>query len=678
MRPQDIARQVTVGSPTLSPDASTVAYVVTRVDLEGNAYRSAIWLAASDGSVPPRQLSSGEHGDGQPAWSPDGTRLAFTRHTSSDAGKRPRHTLHVLHVDGIGEVLTVAERDEAIKAPVWSPDGAAIAFTSRVRAPRYEPESERAQEPRRIDRLFSRVNGEGWTIDRPSQVFVVPADGGSAPRQLTDGAEAFGPVAWAPDGRRLVFESARHPHADLDRKDDLWSIELDPAAEDRPEPVRLTRTEGAHAAPSFHADGRRLAFYVKPVDVGYHNGRLSVLDLEQGTDSRVAAGLDRNLSPADGSGPAWDGDDLLTAVEDRGTVQLLRISPDGSVTRPVSGSRTVTAWSFQVGVLVFTATDGSHPTELFCLRKGAEQQLTRHQRDFSAACPSLEPERFTVRRDDGTELDGWMLRPAGFDRARRYPALLTIHGGPASQYGDRWFDEVQLEASAGFVVLWTNPRGSSGVTEAFGRAIISPRSAVDPGSGWGGVDYEDLMAFLDAALDREPAIDRARLGVLGGSYGGYMTSWIVGHTDRFAAACSERAVNNLLSEDWSSDIASFLQRSLGVDPVEHPDEYLRMSPFTYVTKITTPLLILHSEQDLRCPTEQADCLWTALHVRQRDVEYYRFPAESHELSRSGSPKHRIQRAELILDWFRRRLGEEGTLVHQSPAPEHETGRLVHQ
>ena len=164
------------------------------------------------------------------------------------------------------------------------------------------------------------------------------------------------------------------------------------------------------------------------------------------------------------------------------------------------------------------------------------------------------------------------------------------------------------------MVLWTNPRGSSGVTEAFGRAIISPRSAVDPGSGWGGVDYEDLMAFLDAALDRDPAIDRARLGVLGGSYGGYMTSWIVGHTDRFAAACSERAVNNLLSRGLVVRHRELPQRSLGVDPLEHPDEYLRMSPFTYVTKITTPLLILHSEHDLRCPTEQADCLFIALRM----------------------------------------------------------------
>ncbi len=261
MKPEDIARLVTVGTPALAPDGSTVAYVVTRVDLDGNAYRSAIWLVPSDGSAPPRQLTSGENGDGQPAWSPDGSRIAFTRRgAGGDATKRSRHTLHVLPVDGIGEVLTIAERNEAIKDPVWSPDGSAIAFTSRVRAPRYEPDDELAQPPRRIDRLFSRLNGEGWTIDRPTQVFLVPADGGAAPRQLTDGPEALGPPAWSPDGARLVFHSARHPRADLDRKDDLWSIDLHPAGEGFPEPVRLTRTEGAHSHPAFHPDGSRLAF----------------------------------------------------------------------------------------------------------------------------------------------------------------------------------------------------------------------------------------------------------------------------------------------------------------------------------------------------------------------------------------------------------------------------------
>lgn len=660
MRAQDIGRLVTVGAPALAPDGTTVAYAVTRVDLDGNAYRSAIWLAAVDGSTPPRQLTSGEHGDGQPAWSPDGTRLAFTRQgVGGDKQKDAGHTLHVLYTDGRGEVVTIAQRDEAIEAPIWSPDGTLLAFTSRVRAPRYEPKDERAQEPRKIDRLFSRLNGEGWTIDRPTQVFCVPADGGSAPRQLTDGPEVGGPLAWSPDGRRLAFVSGRHPHADLDLHDDLWTIAVDSTSEQRPEPVRLTTTDGSHSFPAFNPDGRRLAYYLEPIDTGYHHGQLRVLELDTGTSTRAAADLDRNLQPyGDARAPVWDGDDLLTSVEDRGTVQLLRIASDGGRSRPIAGQRCVTGWSFANGVLAFTATDATHPTEVFALRDGEERRLTHHQDAFCGACPPLEPERFAVTTSDGTELDGWLLRPRGFDPAERYPALLTIHGGPATQYGERWFDEVQLYASAGFVVLWTNPRGSSGVTEAFGRAIISPKSQVDPGSGWGGVDYEDLMTFLDAALERAPYVDRARLGVLGGSYGGYMTSWIVGHTDRFAAACSERAVNNLLAADWSSDAAGYFGLDFGIDPIDEPEEYLRMSPITYVKAITTPLLILHSENDLRCSIEGADCLWVPLHRRGHDVEYYRFPAENHELSRSGAPKHRVQRAQLILDWFQRKLGVE--------------------
>jgi dipeptidyl aminopeptidase/acylaminoacyl peptidase len=554
--------------------------------------------------------------------------------------------------------VTLAQRDEAIEAPVWSADGSLIAFTSRVRDSRYEPEDERAQDPRKIDRLISRLNGEGWTIDRPSQLFVVPADGGAAPRQLTEGPEAFGPPAWSPDSTRLVFHSGRHPHADLDLRDDLWSVEVDLTREERPEPTQLTHTEGSHSFPVFDPSGRRLAYYLEPVDVGYHHGQLRVLDLESGTSTRLAAELDRNLCPyGDARAPVWDGGDLLTSIEDRGTVQVLRIAGDEETTRVVAGRRCVTGWSLAEGILAFTATDGAHPTELYALREGAERQLTHHQDAFCAACPPLCPERFTVTTKDGMELDGWLLRPPGFDERKHYPALLTIHGGPATQYADRWFDEVQMEASAGFVVLWTNPRGSSGVSEAFGRAIISPKSHLDPGTGWGGVDYEDLIAFLDAALARAPYIDPQRVGVLGGSYGGYMTSWIVGHTDRFAAACSERAVNNLLFADWSSDVAGAFRLELGVDPIDDPGEYLRMSPSTYLKDIKTPLLILHSENDLRCHVEQADCLWVPLHQRGHQVEYYRFPAENHELSRSGAPKHRVRRAELILDWFGRKLGQ---------------------
>jgi dipeptidyl aminopeptidase/acylaminoacyl peptidase len=230
-----------------------------------------------------------------------------------------------------------------------------------------------------------------------------------------------------------------------------------------------------------------------------------------------------------------------------------------------------------------------------------------------------------------------------------------------TQYGDRWFDEFQLWASAGFAVVGCNPHGSSGREEAWARAIRSPLAPLDPGSGWGGVDADDVLAVRTATLERFPALDPARVGVLGGSYGGYLTSWLLARTDDFAAGCSERAVNNLLSADWSTDFKGGLAADLGIDGPSLADaevtaELLRMSPTTYVRDLTAPILVIHSEDDLRCAVEQADALFVPLRKLGRDVEYWRFPGESHELSRSGAPRHRIRRAELIVEFFRRRLG----------------------
>ena len=247
------------------------------------------------------------------------------------------------------------------------------------------------------------------------------------------------------------------------------------------------------------------------------------------------------------------------------------------------------------------------------------------------------------------------MPPAGAEPGHRYPTLLHIHGGPFTQYGNRLFDEFQLAAGAGFAVLYANPRGSSGYSEAWGRAILWPERTDDPGSGWGGVDYDDLMAVVDEACRRFDFIDADRVGVLGGSYGGYMTTWMVGHTDRFKAACSERAVNDMLMEENDSDIASTFTEYVGVSHVDDPEPYRRQSPITYVKDIQTPLLIVHSDGDLRCPSSQAEALFVALRLLGREVEMVRFPGEGHELSRSGAPRHRVQRAEIILDFFKRHL-----------------------
>jgi dipeptidyl aminopeptidase/acylaminoacyl peptidase len=264
----------------------------------------------------------------------------------------------------------------------------------------------------------------------------------------------------------------------------------------------------------------------------------------------------------------------------------------------------------------------------------------------------VSPERFTATSADGNEVEAWIMHPVGSEPGRRYPTLLNIHGGPFAQYGNRFFDEFQVYTAAGYAVVYCNPRGSSGYSEEWGRAIRGP---VEGGPGWGTRDYEDIMAVADEALKRFDFVDPDRLGVMGGSYGGYMTSWIMGHTDRFKAACSERSCNNFILEGGSADIGWMFKSEIGAHWFEDPEAYMRISPSTYATNITTPLLILHSENDLRCPVGHAEDLFAILRLRKQDVEMVRFPEESHELSRTGSPVHRVQRFGIILDWFDRKL-----------------------
>ena len=320
----------------------------------------------------------------------------------------------------------------------------------------------------------------------------------------------------------------------------------------------------------------------------------------------------------------------------------------------VGGQQTISSWDWAGDTLAYAAGTAVTLAEVFVGRPG--RRLTNFTDAFTADVELSPPERFEATSSDGSRVECWAIPPIGATAGRRYPSLLNIHGGPYTQYGNRFFDEFQIQAGAGFGVVYCNPRGSSGYSEAWARAIRWPEANPDPGSGWGGVDFEDVMACVAEAKRRFAWIDSTRLGVLGGSYGGYLTSWIVGHTDGFRAACSERSCNNLLSLEQSSDIATAFRTYVGKTHLEAPDIYLRHSPMTFVEQITTPLLILHSEQDLRCPISQAEELFVALRLLGRRPVMVRFPGESHELSRSGSPKHRVMRAELILDWFRQHLG----------------------
>ena len=418
------------------------------------------------------------------------------------------------------------------------------------------------------------------------------------------------------------------------------------------EPKRLTPGDSYYYGPSYSPDGKLLAVKWGPGGFDFpRHPQIAVVDAETGENRRIlTASLDRNCDPyPDLREPIWDGASIVFAIEDGGSVHVYRVSPEGGEPELVHGGEIVlTGFDARDGLIARAGTTAPNLSELYV----GEEQLTDVGRAFAKGRELVTPERFTAVSADGSEVDAWIARPAGFEEGKRYPVLLNIHGGPFTQYGNGFFDETQVYAGGGYAVVYSNPRGSSGYSEAWGRAIMGPGEL---GPGWGTVDYQDLMAVADEAVKRFDFCDPDRMGVLGGSYGGFMTSWIVGHTNRFKAACSERAVNNLVSMYGSSDIGWVFKAYHGEFVHDAVDMYLEFSPWTYAKQIETPLLILHSEQDLRCNIEQAEQLFTTLRLLKKDVELVRFPVESHELSRSGNPVHRVQRFELLLEWFDRYL-----------------------
>ena len=642
MAPEDITRIRWVSDVRISPDGERVAFVVTTLSEERDAYLANIWMVAVSGGEP-RRLTSGDKRDGAPRWSPDGSRLAFVSERQGDS--RPQ--LYVMPTDG-GEAVRLTEQPQGVSEPVWSPEGKRLAFLSRVggdEPPQNEAKEARSRPARVITTLKYKMNGEGFVYDRRTHVFVVDTDNGSV-SQLTCGDYNHDAPAWSPDGRVLAFTSARHAERDEDDAADVWVMSADGG-----DARCVTDTTGPAARPSFSPDGRTIAYlgHAQRFDAGY-NWRMFTVPAAGGASFCVTAGMDRSCLSPGGGRPLWsaDGQRLSIGVQDRGDVHVCRfdVRNPGAPEVVLGGARQVTGLSAAAegGRLAFSAMDPTNPAEVFvCEADGSgERRLTRLNADWQAGVELATPQRLDCVRD-GCALDVWVMKPHGFEPGKRYPLLLNIHGGPHMMYGHDFFDEFQVYSGAGYVVLYANPRGSRGYEESFTRAVIGD---------WGGVDHDDLSAALDAALEQCEYIDAQRLGVMGGSYGGYLTTWAVGHSDRFRAACSERAVNNVHTLFGTSDIGhSFAEAQSGCLPWDNLQWYVERSPLTYVSDITTPLLIIHAEDDLRCPIEQAEQLFVALKKQDKEVRFVRFPDEGHDMSRAGKPLHRLERFRLILEWF---------------------------
>jgi|SRR5579859_2520449 len=642
--PEDYFAFKFVNDPHLSPDGKFVAYVLTTIDQKKNRRESSIWIVPSDGSAAPRRLSAENFSSTAPRWSPDGKTLAFlsARASESASSESPRSQIYLLSMTGGGEGLPLTKLKNSVQSYQWSPDGTRIVLVSSSGPLDGVAPADRKSDVRHYSHIQYKFNDTGWFDDKRRHLWVVAVPGGES-KQITDGQDWNDTdPQWSPDGSRIAFVSDRTGKAyDASYNTDVWTIPATGGS--------LTRISD-HAfndeSPRWSPDGKKILFAGQTAR--HQFPKLYIADSAGGSPSQLAV-KDLDTIPTELRWPAAG--TILFASGVKGETHIFRADPAAHTFSAItSGARAVHAFDVNEasGKMVYLANDFQHLDDLYVANMDAsnEHQLTHVNAELWSQLDLQPVERLSYKSTDGWAIDGFFVKPLGWQASKKYPMVLVIHGGPEGMFGVDWYHEFQVYAAKGYAVFFCNPRGSTGYGEKFERGEIN---------NWGGMDYQDIMAGVDAALKQYPWVDPNNLGVTGGSYGGYMTNWIVGHTNRFKAAVTLRSVSNFVSDEGTRDGAYGHEEYFKGIVFDDLDQYWDASPLKYARNVKTPTLILHSDNDFRVPIEQGEQWFRALQHYGVPSELVLFPRENHNLTRTGEPKHLVESLNWQLYWFSKYL-----------------------
>jgi dipeptidyl aminopeptidase/acylaminoacyl peptidase len=630
----------------ISPDAGTVAYVRYSMSIMRDRREGRLWLVNADGSKH-RKLTSTDQSESSPRWSPDGTRIAFV------SGSAEGSEIYVYWVE-TGQIARLTQLERSPGGIAWSPDGNQIAFTMLVPEARpvlaampVRPAGAEWADPPIVEtRVRHEADGSGVIEPGFRHIFVIPADGGS-PRQITEGDFQHGAPVWNIDGQAILFSANRRLGWEWElSQNDIFRVSLEDGVT-----RALTSREGPDGGQVISPDGANIAYTGFEDRVRtYQTSDLHFMGAD-GSDKRtLLEGLDRSVTDL-----SWanDGSGVYFSYDDEGITKVgfTTLTGDWRVVAEhlggTSASRAYGGGNYSVandGTVAFTYTRSNDPSEVALMTSDGQQvTITDLNGDLKGRTQLAKAEMFwTESSHDGRPIQSWILHPPNFDPNREYPLLLEIHGGPVSNYGDRFAAEFQLYAAAGFVVVYSNPRGSTSYGEEFGDLLYH---------NYPGNDYDDLISAVDAVIE-EGYIDEQQLYVTGGSAGGIMTAWIVGHTDRFRAAVATKPVVNWISKTLVADnYNGYMYRRYPGTPWENQEVYWDFSPLSVVGNIETPTMVMVGTADLRTPLSEAKQLYHALKLRRIDTALVKIPGAFHNIS--NRPSQLIAKVINTIAWFDR-------------------------